>query len=250
MDQLTPKWSKAGNRDWQDTMAMRKHLLGEDIDLGQSLRDRGIGGWSTDPVTGERVEMGEDAFGSITLGNTGAGAANKFQQSFEGLLQNAADYGIDPSEYMKEFQALGQAGKRKDLYGWSGHQSNKVGDIMSYDVDQFKDITGRLFGDISDAKQNALARMVENKYGDQGISGEDFLSGQFLDKQGLATQGQADKMLALQNLMGKQTNTLGLTPESQVGQDTAFLEQLRQDLAGSQPEVKTGGTGSGGGKYS
>jgi len=240
-DQFSTQWSKAGNRNWQDKASLNL-LLNEDYDMGQALRDRGVGGWTTD-AEGNRVAMGADQFGNITLGSQGA---KQLESAFQGLLDNAADFGLDTNSYMKQLQDLGQAGRRKDLYGWSGHQNNKTGDIYSYDTDKFKEITSGLFSDMAEAKNNALQRQLENKYGLGAEGAQDFMSGASVDAAGVATADQASKMEALRNMMGAQTDELGteLGDSANIGQDTSFFQRLKEglNLNKQAPETKTGGT--------
>jgi hypothetical protein len=242
--QFAPKWSKAGNREWQDYMSIQQ-MLDPNFDMGQALRDRGIGGWTTD-AEGNQVEMGTDQFGNITLGTRGQ---EVLQNSVNQLLQNAADYGLDPNTYRQQLDALKQNAMRKELYGWSGHQSNRVGDIQAYDKAKFQDTVNQIFQDIGSARENALQRQLENKYKDQygdalgeGQTYEDFVSGDWIDRAGVANQDQTSRMAALRNLMGSQTDELGTELDGQYGQDTSFFQRLKGDLAGYKPTAKTGGT--------
>lgn len=245
-DQFSTEWSKAGNRNWQDRASLNL-LLNEDYDMGQALRDRGVGGATStyNPETGayDRTDMSADQFKNITLGSQGA---KQLETAFKGLLDNAADFGLDTNSYMKQLQDLGQAGRRKDVYGWSGHQNNKTGDIYSYDADKFKEITSGLFSDMAAAKKNALQRQLENKYGLGAEGAQDFLSGKSIDAAGVATQEQADRMASLRNLMGGQTDLLGteLGDSTKIGEDTAFFQRLKEglELNKNRPEVQTGGT--------
>lgn len=232
MGQFAPEWSKAGNRDWQDYMSMQHNLLGSgDGGFLKAIQDRGIGGYTYDGFNRQAFEGDKADFlnKNITLGSQGA---QKLQSAFEGLLENAADFGLDPNIYRKQLQDLGKAGKRSDIYGWSGHQKNRVGDIYSYDVGQFKDITKKLFADMQAAKDNALAKQLEHKYGLGAEGAQDFMSGASIDRAGVATEDQASKMAALRGLLGAETDELGteLGDSAKIGQDTAFFEKLKKGL--------------------
>lgn len=241
MDQLNPEWSKGGNRAWQDYKSMEYNLLGKEGSFIDALQDRGVGGskmvydpnkknsgFGAQPKGGFvrqdlTPEEAEFLSQNITLGK---GQDELINRAFEGLLQNASDYGIDPEAYRKQLQDLRTEGMRKDIYGWSGHQDDKQGDIYSYDAAKFKDITSKLFDQIRAAKENTLDTLVQNKY---GMDADAFRSGEFLDRAGVATEDQASRIAALQKLKGSETNQL-YTNEDEIGQDSQFMENLRKRL--------------------
>ena len=225
--QFAPRWSKAGNREWQDYMSIQQ-MLDPNFDMGKALRDRGIGGWTTDEE-GNRIEMGADQFGNITLGTRGQ---QVLQNTFNQLMQNAADYGLDPQKYQQQLNTLAQANTRQDVYGWSGHRRDRVGDIYTYDKAKFQDLTNQLFEDIAAARDSALQRQLENKYGLGAGGAEEFLSGKTIDAAGVATQDQASKMAALRGLLGRETDLLGteLGESADIGRDTAFFQKLKSGL--------------------
>jgi hypothetical protein len=228
------EWSKAGDRDTLDNALIRANLLGEDVNLADVYKSRKLSG-SYEGLTPEQLQAMQ---GQIVLGTDSQG---RIGGALGDLLQNASDYGLDPNTYMKELQALAQGGNRNQIYGYSGHQNKSGTNVHSYDAAKFKEITDRLFGDISAAKDNSFQRLVENKFGDQykqalgeGQTFDDFLAGNFLDRTGAATADQASKIEALQRLTGAQTNVLGTERGTGVGQDTALFQALRDRLAAGQ----------------
>lgn len=173
---------------------------------------------------------------------------DQMQQLLGDVLSQAGDYGINTSDYVKQLQDLAQASSMKKDYGWSGTQSGDLG-TYRYDIDKFNETLGNIFSDIGSARENALQRQLENKYKDQygdalgeGQTYEDFVSGDWIDRAGVANQDQTSRMAALRNLMGSQTDELGTELDGQYGQDTSFFQRLKDDLAGYKPTAKTGGT--------
>lgn len=173
---------------------------------------------------------------------------DQMQQLLGDVLSQASDYGINTSDYVKQLQDLAQASSMKKDYGWSGTQSGDLG-TYRYDIDKFNETLGNIFSDIGSARENALQRQLENKYKDQygdalgeGQTYEDFVSGDWIDRAGVANQDQTSRMAALRNLMGSQTDELGTELDGQYGQDTSFFQRLKGDLAGYKPTAKTGGT--------
>jgi hypothetical protein len=226
-------WNKAGDRATLDNALIRANLLGEDVNLADVYKSRKLAG-AYENLTPEQLQAMQ---GQIVLNTDSQG---RIGGALGDLLQNASDYGLDPNTYMKELQSLAQGGNRGQIYGYSGYQDNKGTNVHSYDAAKFKEITDRLFGDISAAKDNSFQRLVENKFGDQykqalgeGQTFDDFLAGNFLDRTGAATADQASKIEALQRLTGAQTNVLGTERGTGVGQDTALFQALRDRLAAS-----------------
>ena len=202
-----------------------------------------------------------DLSNTLTLGHGGTGQ-QRINNMFEGLLQDASNYGINPDEYRTKLQNLAKSERRSDLYGIHEHTKGKKSGLLTYDANQFKGLVGDLFSKINDTKQNALQKSLENKYGQdyknvlgEGQTFDDFASGAWIDKKGVATQDQTSRMSALRNIMGGQTDTLGTELEGMYGQDTSFFNKLKEDLGKyGRPEVQTGGavdsrgqTGGGGG---
>jgi hypothetical protein len=223
-------WNKAGDRATLDNALMRMNLLGEDVNLADVYKSRKLG----DRTAGFTDEQRDFLSKNIVLGTDGSG---RIGGALGDLLQNAADYGIDVGSYTKQLQDLAQGGNRRDIYGYSGHQDNKGTNVQTYDAAKFKEITDSLFNQIGSAKDNALQRMVENKFGDQyrkalgeGQTFDDFLSGGFIDRTGAANEEQVRRMEALQKLTGAQTNALGTETGSGFGQDTALFQALRERL--------------------
>jgi hypothetical protein len=227
------EWSKAGTRSVLDNALIRANLLGEDVNLADVYKSRKLA-TAYENLTPEQLQAMQ---GQIVLNTDSQG---RIGGALGDLLQNASDYGLDPSTYMKELQSLAQGGNRSSIYGWSGHQDNSGTNVNTYDAAKFKEITDRLFGDINAAKENSFQRLVENKFGDQyrqalgeGQTFDDFISGGFIDRTGAATADQASKIEALQRLTGAQTNVLGTERGTGVGQDKALFQALRERLAAS-----------------
>lgn len=243
MAQFDPKayGNKGQGRDYQDYMSI-KAMLDPNIDLKQSLTAKGL------YSTGFGRPVDKDLSNTLTLGY-GSTGQNRIANVFEGLLEDAANYGLDPDQYRKKLQDLAQSRRRSDVYGWHGHTKGKKSGFLTYDASKFKDLTSQLFSDIKSARENALQRQLENKYKDQyrdvlkeGQTYEDFVSGDWIDRSGVASQDQTSKMAALRRLTGLNTDKLGTELEGQYGQDKSFFERLKKDLSVDKPEVKTGGT--------
>jgi len=232
-------WNKAGTRDYMRNWSLDNALgTGDGQSLEDAFKARKIG--TTEQVQTGVDDWGEPIYATQQKDLTGIrenldqnivadkGFNQRIQDQMANLIKNASDYGIDTDSYTKQLQDLGQASTYGEMFDWSGQQqSQNAGDVYKYDAQKFKDLTGKIFGDIDAAKQDSFGKLMENKYKDSGVSAADFASGDFLDRSGVSTQAQQDKMAALQSLLGKESNALGTG--SDVGQDTALLEKLRKD---------------------